>query len=88
MHQWQALIVEAEAGVALVRLNRPKSRNAMSYAMVTGNEKIVAVLKKFGADINAHFGSFGGRALPLTSTERPVLNGGTTPLIDAAWPGH
>jgi len=34
IHRWQALIVEAEAGVALVRLNRPQSRNAMSYAMM------------------------------------------------------
>jgi len=34
VHQWQTLIVETETGVALVRLNRPRQRNAMSYAMM------------------------------------------------------
>jgi enoyl-CoA hydratase/carnithine racemase len=43
--QWQTITVEGEAGIALVRLNRPDRRNALSIAMMTELRDCARALK-------------------------------------------
>lgn len=45
VHQWNTLIVDASAGVALVRLNRPKARNALSLEAMRELTDVARALK-------------------------------------------
>jgi len=45
MHQWSTLIVEAAAGIATVRLNRPKARNALSLEAMRELTEVARALK-------------------------------------------
>ena len=73
---FQNIIFEKEAGIAVITLNRPKAMNALSTELVT---ELVAAMDAIAVDSDI-------RAIVLTGGERVFAAGGDIVLMSTADP--